>query len=643
MSRVRAAVVGVGYLGRLPRREVRQPARRRAGRRVSTSTARAPRAIAERVGAPSRRRPSRAARPDRLRQHRGADAGPLSPSRARCSSTASTCWSRSRSPRRSTRGARLVALAAAHGRILQVGHLERFNPAIRSLAGILTAAALHRVPPPGAVRRARHRRRRDPRPHDPRPRRHPQHRRRAGRARRGGRRPGALRDRRHRQRPPALRRRLHRQRHRQPRGAEARAQDPLLPGRRLRLGRLRRPLDAHLPPHPGSRRRRAERSTSSEQHFSDADPLFDEIEAFVDAVRTRTTPLVDGATAVRALEVAERIRGRAGERMSGPLRVLLVAGEASGDLHGAALVARAAPPRAATSRWPASAARSCAPPACSMLVDTEHVATMGFVETFGTLGRLLRTYRRLVPLPRRATAAAGRAHRLSGVQPAAGPPGQAARHSGLLLHRPAGLGLAPRPGPHDRRARRQARRRLPVRARALQQRPAAGRVRRPSAARRRAADAAGGRDPGDATASAPNGPCSRSCRAAAGRRSATCCAPMCEAAARLAAEGWQPVIALAPSRCRRPICRRRSAVARCRFPSPHDDTYNVVAAADAAIVASGTATLETALLGCPMVIVYRMSPLTFWIARRLVDGRLDRHAEHHPRPRGLSRADPDGG
>jgi predicted dehydrogenase len=45
-----------------------------------------------------------------------------------------------------------------------------------------------------------------------------------------------------------------------------------------------------------------------EQTFSDADPLFDEIEAFVGSVRTRATPLVDGTTAVRAMEVAERIR-----------------------------------------------------------------------------------------------------------------------------------------------------------------------------------------------------------------------------------------------------------------------------------------------------------------------------------------------
>ncbi|MBI4515264.1 MAG: Gfo/Idh/MocA family oxidoreductase [Deltaproteobacteria bacterium] len=35
-------------------------------------------------------------------------------------------------------GRELVALAEAHGRILQVGHLERFNPAIRALAGVLT-------------------------------------------------------------------------------------------------------------------------------------------------------------------------------------------------------------------------------------------------------------------------------------------------------------------------------------------------------------------------------------------------------------------------------------------------------------------------------------------------------------------------
>jgi lipid-A-disaccharide synthase len=44
----------------------------------------------------------------------------------------------------------------------------------------------------------------------------------------------------------------------------------------------------------------------------------------------------------------------------------------------------------------------------------------------------------------------------------------------------------------------------------------------------------------------------------------------------------------------------------------------VLKASDAAIVASGTATLETAVIGTPMVIVYSMSPVTYGIARILV-------------------------
>jgi lipid-A-disaccharide synthase len=93
--------------------------------------------------------------------------------------------------------------------------------------------------------------------------------------------------------------------------------------------------------------------------------------------------------------------------------------------------------------------------------------------------------------------------------------------------------------------------------------------------------------------------------------------PLSEAAAQLAGEGWQPIIALAESLA--PADLDNALAGSCTIPVAHADTYNVVAAADAAIVASGTATLETALLGCPMVIVYRMAPLTFWIARHLVD------------------------
>lgn len=47
-------------------------------------------------------------------------------------------------------------------------------------------------------------------------------------------------------------------------------------------------------------------------------------------------------------------------------------------------------------------------------------------------------------------------------------------------------------------------------------------------------------------------------------------------------------------------------------------TYDVLAAADAAIVASGTATLEAAILGTPMVMVYKMAGTTYHIAKMLV-------------------------
>ena len=48
------------------------------------------------------------------------------------------------------------------------------------------------------------------------------------------------------------------------------------------------------------------------------------------------------------------------------------------------------------------------------------------------------------------------------------------------------------------------------------------------------------------------------------------------------------------------------------------DTYNIAHAADLALVASGTATLEMALLERPMVIVYRLAPVTYALARLFV-------------------------
>jgi lipid-A-disaccharide synthase len=47
-------------------------------------------------------------------------------------------------------------------------------------------------------------------------------------------------------------------------------------------------------------------------------------------------------------------------------------------------------------------------------------------------------------------------------------------------------------------------------------------------------------------------------------------------------------------------------------------TYDALAAADCAIVASGTATVEAALLGTPMVVVYRVSAASAFVLRRMV-------------------------
>ncbi len=49
-----------------------------------------------------------------------------------------------------------------------------------------------------------------------------------------------------------------------------------------------------------------------------------------------------------------------------------------------------------------------------------------------------------------------------------------------------------------------------------------------------------------------------------------------------------------------------------------DNIYDAIATADLAIVASGTATLETALLGKPMIIIYRVSWLSYLIGRLFI-------------------------
>jgi len=48
------------------------------------------------------------------------------------------------------------------------------------------------------------------------------------------------------------------------------------------------------------------------------------------------------------------------------------------------------------------------------------------------------------------------------------------------------------------------------------------------------------------------------------------------------------------------------------------DIYNTLSVCDLALVASGTATLETAVMGVPMVIAYRVSPVSYKIGKRFI-------------------------
>jgi lipid-A-disaccharide synthase len=98
--------------------------------------------------------------------------------------------------------------------------------------------------------------------------------------------------------------------------------------------------------------------------------------------------------------------------------------------------------------------------------------------------------------------------------------------------------------------------------------------------------------------------------------------PMLDGTARLAAQSKEPV--------RAAVSDAGSVERALRSPATRGlwetlgplrwrgDTRDLLRAADAAVVASGTATLETAALGVPQLIVYRTGRVNYAIARRLV-------------------------
>jgi lipid-A-disaccharide synthase len=78
----------------------------------------------------------------------------------------------------------------------------------------------------------------------------------------------------------------------------------------------------------------------------------------------------------------------------------------------------------------------------------------------------------------------------------------------------------------------------------------------------------------------------------------------------------QFVLALAPGAQKSQITPYLAADVRLQVVE--DSTYDALAAADLSIVSSGTATVEAALLDAPMIVIYRLAPLTAAIARYLV-------------------------
>lgn len=94
--------------------------------------------------------------------------------------------------------------------------------------------------------------------------------------------------------------------------------------------------------------------------------------------------------------------------------------------------------------------------------------------------------------------------------------------------------------------------------------------------------------------------------------------PMVEAAGRLAEERDVQFILIRANTIERGDLERASAGASATVRVADGGGYDALAAADLVWVASGTATLEAGLLQKPMVIIYRLSPLSYWLGRLLV-------------------------
>ena len=94
--------------------------------------------------------------------------------------------------------------------------------------------------------------------------------------------------------------------------------------------------------------------------------------------------------------------------------------------------------------------------------------------------------------------------------------------------------------------------------------------------------------------------------------------PMLEAASILGREMPLQFVLVRASTVDRALLKASLSRAGAGVSLSDGDTYNVVHASDLVWTASGTATLETALMLKPMIIVYRLARLTYALARLLV-------------------------
>lgn len=78
---------------------------------------------------------------------------------------------------------------------------------------------------------------------------------------------------------------------------------------------------------------------------------------------------------------------------------------------------------------------------------------------------------------------------------------------------------------------------------------------------------------------------------------------------------YQFIIAQAPSQ---PDSLYKDIIGDADVLLANNQTYNLLKQAKAALVTSGTATLETALFGVPQVVCYKGNPISYWLATKLV-------------------------